>query len=541
MYPYNFSYHPVARYCTTGLSDPLLRCIHCRQNAVEVPAVQPSYWPERIGVSALPSDSDIAEIQLVISRVQTDLVLLRSEMDRMLLAYMQLSDRQRALQQCVEEHSVLLAPVRKLPPEVLAEIFRRCLPEPHIQKSPDRRLTLLLLTQICRKWRDITLSTPDLWASLNMELNDSNMSHCVSVMTRWFSRAHGYPLSLDILGIRIWSNWNLQRLAETIVPLCSRLQDLTLYITSMFFDILPQIQATFPMLRSLKLQVFNQNASSDSIWPLKLFKLSPNLHSVYLDIHPSNVDLPWAQLTILHIGEHASVDTMQCRDLIQSCPNLDQCSFLSVISSAVSLSEPVLFHPSLRVARFTLDDRRPVIGLFDLFMFPNLQEFHLDYKHIGHTEIQFAEELIDFLSRSKAKITKLIANLALPSSFMITILHYLPALVELHIGVYPSASELAHLIATLAEVADGEFSICPDLMAFHLLDEPPLDGSRSKVNGELLNMVNARWRHSAAFSLRIEIWRPISLMSWKELKEQGLDVTIVDSKGGDWLGSPLVV
>ncbi|KAJ7194315.1 hypothetical protein GGX14DRAFT_378075, partial [Mycena pura] len=48
--------------------------------------------------------------------------------------------------------------------EILAHIFVYCLPHGRIRPSP--RTAPLVLGQICRRWRDVALSTGRLWSSL---------------------------------------------------------------------------------------------------------------------------------------------------------------------------------------------------------------------------------------------------------------------------------------------------------------------------------------------------------------------------------------
>ncbi|KAF9449536.1 hypothetical protein P691DRAFT_652860, partial [Macrolepiota fuliginosa MF-IS2] len=54
----------------------------------------------------------------------------------------------------------LSSPWRKLPPELLIEIFSWCT-QPNTVLSTSR--APLLLTQICSRWYDLTTDTPCLW------------------------------------------------------------------------------------------------------------------------------------------------------------------------------------------------------------------------------------------------------------------------------------------------------------------------------------------------------------------------------------------
>ncbi|KAJ6534213.1 hypothetical protein B0H19DRAFT_847183, partial [Mycena capillaripes] len=62
-----------------------------------------------------------------------------------------------------QQLSVVFYPVLELPPEVTSEIFVHCLPD--IPLHPSVHAAPLLLLKICKKWREIALRTPALWAS----------------------------------------------------------------------------------------------------------------------------------------------------------------------------------------------------------------------------------------------------------------------------------------------------------------------------------------------------------------------------------------
>ncbi|KAF7374703.1 hypothetical protein MSAN_00355400 [Mycena sanguinolenta] len=86
------------------------------------------------------------------------------------------------IHEALEAHRALLSPIRRIPPEVLGEIFVHCLPrDSFIQAAVDR--CPLLLTQISSNWRSVALATPSLWTSIEK---------------RWIARSGSCPLSFSI-------------------------------------------------------------------------------------------------------------------------------------------------------------------------------------------------------------------------------------------------------------------------------------------------------------------------------------------------------
>ncbi|KAJ7057548.1 hypothetical protein C8F01DRAFT_1060548, partial [Mycena amicta] len=81
----------------------------------------------------------------------------------------------------------------KIPPEMISEIFIRCLP---VYPSPPSAETApLLLLQICTLWRDIALDTPDLWS--NVVLTDDSKDS-VDMLHLWSARARTIPMTFSL-------------------------------------------------------------------------------------------------------------------------------------------------------------------------------------------------------------------------------------------------------------------------------------------------------------------------------------------------------
>ncbi|KAF7337861.1 hypothetical protein MVEN_02009100 [Mycena venus] len=56
----------------------------------------------------------------------------------------------------------------RLPPELVVLIFLYCLPDDEFV-TPSLTTAPLLLSVVCRRWREIAFSTPKLWSSLSLE------------------------------------------------------------------------------------------------------------------------------------------------------------------------------------------------------------------------------------------------------------------------------------------------------------------------------------------------------------------------------------
>jgi len=93
---------------------------------------------------------------------------MKKEMSRLQSALDKLQSQHDDLENLIRAHRQLLTPFRRLPNEVLSEIFIHCLPEKHnaimsTQSAP------LLLGRVCSRWRMVVYQrTPRLWATLHV-------------------------------------------------------------------------------------------------------------------------------------------------------------------------------------------------------------------------------------------------------------------------------------------------------------------------------------------------------------------------------------
>ncbi|KAJ7642586.1 hypothetical protein DFH06DRAFT_1427171 [Mycena polygramma] len=87
----------------------------------------------------------------------------------------------------------LVSGARRLPHDMLSEIFMASLPLTQYasMKSLD---SPLLLSHICRAWRNLALSMPRLWASLRIDTPRTSTSERV---TSWLARSGNLPLSIS--------------------------------------------------------------------------------------------------------------------------------------------------------------------------------------------------------------------------------------------------------------------------------------------------------------------------------------------------------
>ncbi|KAJ6465704.1 hypothetical protein C8R45DRAFT_490809 [Mycena sanguinolenta] len=309
-------------------------------------------------------------------------------------------------------------PVLSLPFEITSQIFLHCLPDdmgryPSLDEAP------LVLTLVCRDWRTVAISTSTLWDHVCIDLDSDDGpgyidSKWVALLDVWLQRAHPQPLYLTV------SNRSYTKPDETLLGVLNhsseRWRDITLKLP---FDHFPRLEeyTSLPLLERLTLSA---HGSPDIINPISAFRHAPMLRHVCFEagMHPSDVFLPWEQLTSVEFYGARADD---CLELLELTTNIVNCIFdVQYESHAVTLGSPLM---ALRSFTFS----GPAgWGLLRYIAMPALQELDLSRCSPGPRNFT---QLIQFVRRSECQLRGLriyVRNtVAVETIFL---LHLLPTL-----------------------------------------------------------------------------------------------------------------
>lgn len=191
-------------------------------------------------------------------------------------------------------------PVHRVPVELIANCFLLALcdqiPEMSLDEPP------LLFLVVCRRWRDIALSTPRLWSRILVQadkITHDGLNTALSAFAAWLRRSEPVPLSCYIKQPE-WQPQRQTKLLAIIFENAPRFLEL-------HFDIYlsPNLLTPFTRLRTLSL-LCDSRDSCDYVGYEELLNHTPILESlaigcVGLDAC-RNIDLP-QHLTRLRIVE----------------------------------------------------------------------------------------------------------------------------------------------------------------------------------------------------------------------------------------------
>ena len=274
----------------------------------------------------------LCERQAQLRDVAAELAFVESVMKRVHDIHQQFLDKHDQILASMRAHQGLVSCIRRLPPEILSEIFVRCLPsETYIR--PGASTAPLLLVGVCSGWRKVALGTPRLWCSLSVRARPGGQKHGLSFFDQWLSRASGFPLSLAVdmyvppLQNLVWRD-EVTHLLQPYTSLTTRF-----HLTLSGATVPDLLLKDMPMLEHLTLR-----GDLDGVPKIAIVQPEPRLRSLSLDgvifrAGVLSVFGLWTALTRLRVklGSDDSpgrgIDGPVVLTLLALCPHLQDFAF----------------------------------------------------------------------------------------------------------------------------------------------------------------------------------------------------------------------
>jgi hypothetical protein len=393
-----------------------------------------SPFSSHIGTNYLPTSDEAIQIMGYIADKATRIAEVDQEIE-------DLKALRAKLTLEIEDHRSLLSPVPHLPIDILQEIFASCLPTEHYPVV-SRYEAPLLLTQVCKNWRNIALSTPHLWSAIHIPI-PSLPGHITSyeppvgglsdyltallalihermvAIHQWLERSKGSPLSISIFDAGNCPREVCDLVLDTIIHFAPRWNRLIFDTHSCDLNrIACLVPSQVPQLKSLVVrneavtENFEITYSIPVSWSASEVVKAPQLQEIALHQMTDNIiefPLRWSQMTRIFLGSIAgarmfSTPTMSLKQVVfvlRSCEQL--VSFrLEVLLLAEDLDQnqqPICL-PSLQEFSFH-DSGIDISSLFSLLELPSLKylEFNTNAQHLKQSPLEMLLPRITTLER----------------------------------------------------------------------------------------------------------------------------------------------
>ncbi|KAK7036032.1 F-box domain-containing protein [Favolaschia claudopus] len=284
-------------------------------------------------------------------------------------------------------------PVLTLPNEVVAEIFLHFLPRYPVCPPLTGPNSPILLTHICRLWREIALTTPQLWRAVSL----SGRWSPFEANKIWVSRAGCCPLAIRMNG-RDAHALNGTELIAAVLPYRTRCQYLELRLCHNA-DTLLTMEGEFPLLSHFDLEIDSFPARNIRFRDLDV----PMLRSVVLDGWAAHwIILPWTQLTTLCLHGTTLEDY---EPILRQASNLLEC-FLSIVDVDDDIEDSIIGLPITlaHLKSLKVDVESSVPKFLDSFILPALCSLEMDESLLGDATIS---SITSFIARSGCKLKHL--------------------------------------------------------------------------------------------------------------------------------------
>ncbi|KAJ7161914.1 hypothetical protein C8R43DRAFT_1233475 [Mycena crocata] len=338
-----------------------------------------SPFSQHFKTNYVPSDSEI-------NLIRAHVVPHTKELARLEGLIQDLITQRDQIAEYIDLHTAIISPARRLPHDIVQEIFLACLPT-HRNAAMSSTEAPLLLCAISSEWRALALATPMLWAALHVDLDFVlARSFRLSCLRAWMARSAQCALSLSVSAYSASCGFILASLLSS----SSRWRSITL-------DIAPPLVATLKNVDAPRLEAIELRGDAITPAASSLFR-SKRIRSVHLsqrDLAQFMRDIPLAyehltHLCLLNNNEGDVESTGFILSILAKCPRLISFRF-QVGPLSVNGQTPVekISLPSLEIIDicppFNSTAAR-LSNILDHLLMPELRTFRIPLTSLAQSE-----------------------------------------------------------------------------------------------------------------------------------------------------------
>ncbi|KAF7376721.1 hypothetical protein MSAN_00089200 [Mycena sanguinolenta] len=341
----------------------------------------------------IPSDEEIEDIKL-------DIVSRSEELVRLDERIRELSAKRDEIQAHIDSQKALISFPRRLPADIVREIFVACLPTSRNAVMSVREAPLVLC-RICSAWRTIALSAPTLWASLHVPFQFVMFKKPrILAVEQWLQRSGACPISISVSDMERWKwEWAGEGLPiterEALSDRLRAVDALTMSLCAVAhrwryatFDTMSvEMAHALTEIQSPLLESFNFTGKSSTFGQLKFVRV-PSLRSVslaidldgsqLLDEFVLRLPLIWDQLQHLTLTCGSGISMFTFITLLGRCPRLVSAHVTpiqgSVLHSESLIKSTLPFLTSISSSSYL--EPRSLSDLISHVFMPQLRQFN---------------------------------------------------------------------------------------------------------------------------------------------------------------------
>ncbi|TFK42137.1 hypothetical protein BDQ12DRAFT_353869 [Crucibulum laeve] len=423
-----------------------------------------SEFTSRLHTNYVPSDREIPQIKKLLIKPQMEILALEKEIQRVQGLLNDLLLKHDALQGTLKAHEALISIPRRLPLDILQEIFLHCLPTDR-NAVMDCKDAPLLLGRVRSNWRTTVYATPQLWSSIHICMfNDSiDVIDIIDVpldlgidygtygtlakrialpryqaVRDWLNRTGSCPLSISFYGVPgrprrddIGHNMSPDHIMKILSPFSRQWRDMHFSMPAEncreALECLSIDDA--PILRSLSMTATNYTTSWMLLDMSNVPIIAPDIQSLSFFPIPNMAmfkylaETRWSQLTRLSLNcDIPEMSTFlklsTTLSVLRHCPQITH--FWFVLRQVSGLNE----HRTLEGPSVTLTHLRSMIistvanvqKFLDCLILPSLSSLAINLIRAPRLNNDLSSFINPFISRIGEQITSLTISCSTESS-----------------------------------------------------------------------------------------------------------------------------
>ncbi|KAK0243154.1 hypothetical protein EDD85DRAFT_1019308 [Armillaria nabsnona] len=276
-----------------------------------------------------------------------------------------LQDKRRHLQLIEEEYKAVLSPVRRVPPEVLAEIFYACIGNEKLELGYDVFDVFdgpWVLSRVCRLWRQVLFSLcPHNWTTFLVSVRFRVPKDPVSLLKAALSRCGNLQLEFTFYG----PSWDSQdadmevrgtskSLFQNLLSLSHRWKSVNLGISHELFQLLPSIRGKVSCLETCSISTGPITESFNAL------EFAPSLKCVTFEgLRDCLLPVRVSTSHLVRFSDDRATDSFghlheMYLDIIRGSPFLDEVEVQhqGQAEGDLPVATPRIIHPTLRTLAF---------------------------------------------------------------------------------------------------------------------------------------------------------------------------------------------
>ncbi|KAJ7459309.1 hypothetical protein FB451DRAFT_1563703 [Mycena latifolia] len=374
--------------------------------------------------------------------------------------------------------SSLLAPVRRLPPEILSRIFLELF---YISLPVVLGTTLPpMICVVSSHWRAVAISTPRLWADFTISILGGDRT--LRTLELHLARSKQCEISLHIRAPHFTSTTQVNHvIVTTLVQVSERWESADIRIPERLVRLFSALRGRLPCLKFLSFHAEDNALLED----LDIFEFVPRMYRLSLGMK-TLPRLPRSQIQDLEL-----VTSHPIPGLIRTActfPNLRRLSFSGDMWPPPSSTSTPIAHTSTPIPNDVLTLSTLILcGPVLLETLRHLSPPNLVHLHIRNERVQWDRRLFsDFLTRSGCVLTSLtVQKLVIHSNDLLALFPLIPAMETLSLVSLPPNALLDKVMRALL-IAPADAPVLSSLKSLKVW------GSYLFSNAAFIDMLESR-------------------------------------------------